>query len=219
MATHLASKLKNYENKSDVVVLGLSRGGISVAFEIAQRLHVPLDVIVVRKLGVPWKPELAMGAVASGGVSIVDDGLIRSLGLSNYYVYNLIAKMEEEVQIREALYRDGYSPQPLCGRIAILVDDGAATGATMLAAVEAIRKQRPKEIVVAVPVASHDACKSFEAAVGKCVCLGIPETFFSVDEWYQSFPQETDSRVQTLLAQSRARQEADSKALAHSAAG
>ncbi|HEY7304887.1 MAG TPA: phosphoribosyltransferase [Bryobacteraceae bacterium] len=199
----LASKLESYEGRADVVVVGLPRGGVSVAFEIARRLRAPLDVIVVRKLGVPWQPELAMGAVASGGVRILDRDLIRSLNLSSYYVYGLIAKEEREIERREALFRNGYPAPALSGRRVILVDDGAATGSTMLAAAEAIRQQHPKEIVIAVPVASREACRTFHAEVDKCICLATPEPFYSVGQWYESFPQVADEEVQVLLSRAR----------------
>lgn len=199
----LVSKLEAYAGRPDLVVLGLPRGGIPVAFEIAQRLGAPLDVVVVRKLGVRWQPELAMGAVASGGIRILDQALIRSLNLSNYFVYGTIAKEEKEIQRREALFRDGRPAPQLAGRTVILVDDGAATGATMLAAAEAVRGQYPKRIVIAIPVASRDAYAKFEAEVGKCICLAIPHPFFAVSHWYKSFPQVSDDEVQQLLSRSR----------------
>ena len=196
----LASKLKGYAGRDDVVVVALPRGGVSVAFEIAHCLDSPLDVLIVRKLGVPWQPELAMGAVASGGIRLLDQALIRSLNLPNNYVYSLIAREEREIERREALFRNGCPAKALSGLTVILVDDGAATGSTMLAAAEAIRQQHPKEIVIAVPVASRDACMTFRAEVGKCICLATPEPFFAVGQWYESFPQVADEEVQTLLS-------------------
>jgi putative phosphoribosyl transferase len=171
--------------------------------------------MVARKLGVPWQPELAMGAVASGGIRILDHAMIRSLNLSNYYVYGLIAKAEREIEKRETLFRDGYPAQTLSGRTVILVDDGAATGSTMFAAVEAARKRHLKEIVIAVPVASRDACTTFEAEVGKCICLATPEPFFAVSQWYKSFPQVEDEEVKTLLSRSWFHT-ANKKSLVHS---
>jgi putative phosphoribosyl transferase len=200
---HLASKLKDYAGNPDVLVVGLPRGGVPVAFEIGRRLCAPLDILVVKKLGVPWREELAMGAVASGGVEMLDHALIRSLNLSNYYVYGLIARVENEIQRREALFRNGHPAKVLGDRTVILVDDGAATGSTMLAAAEAVRKQHPKEIVIAVPVASHDAFATFQTEVDECVCLETPEPFCSVGQWYESFPQVTDAEVQELLSRSR----------------
>lgn len=199
----LASKLKSYEAQRDVVVVALPRGGVPVAFEIARELEAPLDIMVVRKLGAPWQPELAMGAVASGGIRLLDQALIRSLNLSNYYVYGLIAKEEREIERREALFRDGYPAQALSGKKVILVDDGAATGSTMLAAAEAVKQQHPKEVVIAVPVASRQACVTFQAEVGKCFCLATPEPFYAVGQWYKSFPQVADEEVQELLSRSR----------------
>jgi putative phosphoribosyl transferase len=214
---HLASKLKGYRGDPDVVVVGLPRGGVPVAFEIAQHLRAPLDILVVKKLGVPWREELAMGAVASGGVQILDHALIRSLNLSNYYVYGLIARVEKEIQRQEALFRNGHPAKVLSSRTVILVDDGAATGSTMLAAAEAVRSQHPKQIVIAVPVASRDAYMTFETQVGKCVCLATPEPFCSVGQWYESFAQVTDAEVKDLSAQSRLG-EAETESLVQSSA-
>jgi putative phosphoribosyl transferase len=215
----LASKLREYEGVPDVVVLGLPRGGVPIAFEIAQRLHAPLDVLVVRKLGVPWQPELAMGAVASGGARILNHELVRSLNLSNYFVYGVIAREEVELARREALFRDGYPAQALSDRTVILVDDGAATGSTMLAATEAVRKQRPKDIVIAIPVASRDAYRVFEAEVGKSVCLAIPQPFYSVGQWYESFPQVPDKEVQEFLSRARSHQGEEESLVQPSIAG
>lgn len=199
----LASKLEEYRGRLDVIILGLPRGGVPVAFEIAQHLHAPLDVVVVRKVGVPWQPEMAMGAVASGGIRILDQALIRSLNLSNYFVYGTIAKEEEEIERRERLFREACPAPELADRTVILVDDGAATGSTMLAAVEAVRRQHPKKIVIAVPVVSRDAYARFEAEAGKCICLMIPHPFLAVGRWYKTFPQVSDDEVQQLLTCSR----------------
>jgi len=179
----LASQLQGYAAKSDVVVVALPRGGVPVAFEIARRIDASLDILIVRKLAVPWQPELAMGAVASGGVRLLDQALIRSLNLPNSHVYGLIAGEEKEIQRRETLFRRGCPAQTLSGRTVILVDDGAATSSTILAAAEAILQQHPKQIVIAVPVASRDACLTFQARVGKRVCLATPEPFFAVGQW------------------------------------
>jgi putative phosphoribosyl transferase len=199
----LASKFRKYAGNPDVVVVGLPRGGMPVAFEIARHLCAPLDILVVKKLGVPWRKELAMGAVASGGVQMLDHALIRSLNLSNYYIYGLIASVEKELQRREALFRNGHPAKVPDDRTVILIDDGAATGSTMLAAAEAVRKQHPKEIIIAVPVASRDAFATFQSEVDECVCLDTPEPFCSVGQWYESFSQVTDAEVQDLLARSR----------------
>ena len=207
----LASKLEEYKDQPDVVVVGLARGGVPVAFEVAQQLHAPLDVLTVRKLGVPWQPEVAMGSVASG-IRLFDHALIRSLNLSNYYVYDLIAKEEKELARREALYRDGNPAVALSGQTVILIDDGAATGSTMVAARASILTKSPKEIVIAEPVASQGAYEAFKAEE-KCICLATPQLFFSVGQWYNSFPQVSDQAVKTLLCKARA-QRANEESLA-----
>jgi putative phosphoribosyl transferase len=213
----LASKLDGYAGRPDIVVAGLARGGVSVAFEIAQRLQAPLDVMVVRKVGLPWQPELALGAVASGGVRVFDQGVLKAVNLSNYFIYDLIAKQEEEVERRELLFRHGHPAECLRGRTVILADDGAATGSTMLAAAEAVRKQCAKEIVVALPVASRDACEKIQASVDKCFCLATPTPFFAVSEWYEEFPQVEDEEVQDLLVRSRRTSKREDMAFAHAA--
>jgi putative phosphoribosyl transferase len=159
--------------------------------------------MVVRKVGLPWQPELALGAVASGGARVVDQNLLKTVNLSNYFIYSLIAKQEEEVERRESLFRGAYPAERLQGRTVILVDDGAATGSTMLAAADAVRKRSPREIVVALPVASHDACQKIEAKVDRCFCLATPADFFAVSDWYEEFPQVGDEEVQSLLIRSR----------------
>ena len=199
----LALRLEDYAAELDVVIVGLACGGVPVANEVAEHLEAPLDVTVVRKLSVPWQPEFAIGAIASGGVKILDRTIIRYLGLTNYYVNGLIEKEEKEVEKREALFRDGYPAQVLSGRTVVLVDDGAATGATMLAAAEAVRRQNPKKIVVAVPVASCEACAAIEKTAGKGVCLATPERFRAVSQYYESFPQVPDQEVKDALFRAR----------------
>lgn len=198
----LASNLEAYIGEKHALVVGLPRGGVPVAFEIAQHLRVPLDIIVVRKVGLPWQPELALGAVARG-VRVVDHDVLRSVNLSNYYIYGLFEKEEEEVERREALFRGGDPAEPLRGRIVILVDDGAATGSTLLAAADAVRRQSPKELIVAVPVASREAYGKIESEVDQCFCLATPSPFFAVSDWYQQFSQISDEEVHDLLARSR----------------
>lgn len=197
----LASSLKSYAFRSDVVVVGLPRGGIPVAFIVARSLRVPLDLIAVRKLRVPRQPELALGAVANG-VRLLDPAAIRSVNLSIGHVYGAIAK-EEEIEKWETLLRGGNRTHSLSGRTVIVVDDGAATGCTMLAAIEAVRRQHAKEVAVAVPVASREAYKRFKHQVSTCVCLATPYPFLALSESYESFPPVTDEEVKELLARSR----------------
>jgi putative phosphoribosyl transferase len=198
----LASSLKSYATRSDVVVVGLPRGGIPVAFQIACCLRAPLDLIAVRKLRVPRQPELALGAVANGGVRVLNPTVIRSVKLSIGHVYGAIAK-EEEIEKWETLLRGGNRTHSLSGRTVILVDDGAVTGSTMLAAAEAVRRQHAKEIAIAVPVASREAYRSFQHEVSTCVCLATPQPFLAVSHSYESFPRVTDEEVKDLLARSR----------------
>ena len=181
------------------VVLALPRGGVPVAFEVAQALHADLDIFLVRKLGVPGHEELAMGAIASGGVRVLNDSLVRDLRLPSSLIEIVAAKEQQELARREVLYREGRPPIPLSGRTAILVDDGLATGATMLAAARALRQQKPRHIVVAVPVAAPDACEEFQAHVDEVICAFTPEPFRAVGIWYEDFAQTSDAEVRELL--------------------
>jgi len=198
----LASSLKPYAFRSDVVVVGLPRGGIPVAVPVARSLRVPLDLIAVRKLRVPRQPELALGAVANGGVRVLNPAAIRSVHLSIGHVYSAIAK-EEDIEQWETFLRGGNRTHSLSSRTVILVDDGATTGSTMLAAVEAARRQHAKEVAIAVPVASREAYRKFQHEVSTCVCLATPHPFLAVNESYESFPPVTDEEVKNLLAQWR----------------
>ncbi|HEY7447445.1 MAG TPA: phosphoribosyltransferase [Vicinamibacterales bacterium] len=195
----LAEQLAEYSARSDVLVLALPRGGVPVALEIARRLSVPLDVFLVRKLGVPWHRELAMGAIASGGIEVLNDEVVRTYGIPRH-VLDAVAKVEgEELERRMHSYR-GNKPLPqLTGHVAILVDDGMATGSTMRAAVAAIGRQRPAEVVVAVPVAAADACDDLRHEVDRLICLSTPETFVAVGDWYEDFSQTSDDQVRALL--------------------
>jgi predicted phosphoribosyltransferase len=196
----LAAKLMSYANRPDVLVLALPRGGVPVAFEIANALHVPLDVIVVRKLGVPGHEELAMGAIATGGVRVLNREIIEQLGISDE-VINLVATYEQqEVERRERLYRGGHPPYEIHRRIILLVDDGVATGATMRAAVTALRQQQPNHVIIAVPVAALLTCAEFASEGTEVVCLITPEVFFSVGSWYKDFTPTTNAEVCDLLA-------------------
>ncbi|WP_066384231.1 MULTISPECIES: phosphoribosyltransferase [unclassified Anabaena] len=195
----LASNLGEYVNQPDVIVLALPRGGVPVAFEVAQALNAPLDVLVVRKLGVPNQEELAMGAIASGGVRIINQQIVNELNFSEEVIARVAAQEQRELERREAMYR-GDEPFPeLQGRTVILVDDGLATGATMWAAVLAVRQKQPKEIVIAVPVAASETCQQLENKVEKIVCAATPSPFYSVGMWYEEFPQTTDEQVRELL--------------------
>jgi putative phosphoribosyl transferase len=195
----LAQELAAYVNRSDVVVLGLPRGGVPVAFEVAQALNAPLDVLVVRKLGVPDREELAMGAIAPGGVRILNTNIINMVNISDEVIARVAVQEERELQRRENLYR-GQRPFPdLRGRTVILVDDGLATGATMWAAVVAVRKHQPAAIVIAVPVAAAETCQQLETEVDQIACVSSPSPFYSVGLWYENFPQTTDEEVRELL--------------------
>lgn len=200
----LAALLSAYANRSDVLVLALPRGGVPVAFEVARALDAPLDVFLVRKLGVPGHEELAMGAIASGGVGVLNDELVRDLNLPAHVVAAVTAREQQELARRERLYR-GDRPRPeVHGRTVILVDDGLATGATMSAAIKALRQQRPDRIVVAVPVAAPESCAALREEADDIVCAITPEPFYAVGLWYADFSQTTDEEVRDLLAQARA---------------
>jgi predicted phosphoribosyltransferase len=197
----LAKKLTAYANRPDVLVLALPRGGVPVAYEVAQALNAPLDVFVVRKLGVPGYEELAMGAVASGGVRVLNERIVHSLEIPEYVIDRVAATELEELARRERAYRGGRSPLQVQGRTVILVDDGLATGATMRAAVRALRQQAPARIVVAVPTASAETCDELRPEVDDVVCAITPEPFHAVGYWYEDFTQTTDQEVRELLAQ------------------
>ncbi|MDJ0536011.1 MAG: phosphoribosyltransferase [Xenococcaceae cyanobacterium MO_207.B15] len=198
----LARTLKpNYANNPDVLVLGLPRGGVPVAYQIAKLLHAPLDICVVRKLGLPGRKEVAMGAIASPEIMELDEGLIAELKISEKALKEVIVRELQELQRRERVYR-GSRPAPnLSNRTIILVDDGVATGNTLKAAISIIKQQQPKEIVVAVPVAPPDIYEQLEAEVEKVVCLAAPEPFHAVSLWYEDFSPTTDEQVCMLLEQ------------------
>lgn len=195
----LTEKLSQYANRPDVLVLALPRGGVPVAFEVATALNVPLDVFLVRKLGVPSHEELAMGAIASGGVRVLNEDVVRSLNLSEATIDQVAAKEQQELERRERLYRDGRPAPNLREHTVILVDDGLATGATMRAAVMALRQQQPTRIVIAVPVSSPETCQEFEDEVDEIICAVTPRPFYSVGLWYDNFSQTTDEEVRDLL--------------------
>jgi putative phosphoribosyl transferase len=198
---HLAEQLKEYANRPDVIVLGLPRGGVPVAYEVAQALNAPLDIFLVRKLGVPGHEELAMGAIASGGLRIINPSVVRQLQISEETIDAVASEELRELARREKAYR-GDRPEPdVQGKTIIVVDDGLATGASMWAAVAALREGNPKEIVVAVPTASQETCAQFRPYVDDIVCAMTPEPFYAVGLWYHDFSQTTDDEVRELLAQ------------------
>jgi putative phosphoribosyl transferase len=197
----LATKLKAFAKRTDVIVLGLPRGGIPVAFEVAKALRLPLDVCLVRKLGVPGHQELAMGAIASDGVRVLNDDIVNSLGISSHKIEEVAAKELRELQRRDRAYR-GDRPSPnLQDRTIILVDDGIATGASMRAAITVLREKQPRSIIVATPMAPSSTCKELRTEVDDVVCLIMPEPFYAIAFWYDYFPQTTDEEVCKLLAE------------------
>jgi putative phosphoribosyl transferase len=203
----VAEELRRYAGRDDVVVLALPRGGVPVGYEVAKALGAPLDVFVARKLGVPGYPELAMGAIASGGVAVLDQGLVQSLGISKEAIRQVVAQEARELERREAAYRDGRPPPDLEGKTVILVDDGLATGATMRAAALAVKEQGPARVVVAVPVAAAQTCDKFRGDVDEIICALTPEPFNAVGMWYENFDQTTDEEVRELLARAAGREE------------
>jgi len=199
----LAGLLTKYANRDDVLVLALPRGGVPVAFEVAHALRAPLDVFIVRKLGVPGHDELAMGAIATGGVRVLNEDVVGALSLSTKVIDAVAAREEKELERRERIYRGARTPPEVRERTVILVDDGLATGSTMRAAVAALRKQRPARIVVAVPVAAPETCEEFKTEVDETVCAATPRMFNGVGRWYEDFSQTSDDEVHELLAQAR----------------
>jgi predicted phosphoribosyltransferase len=201
----LASMLKHYAGRPDVLVFGLPRGGVPVAYEVARALHAPLDVFLVRKLGVPGQEELAMGAIATGGVRVLNYDVVNALHIPQHVIESVAAREQRELERRERVYRGDRPPPDLRDRTVILIDDGLATGSTMRAAAAAVRRQQPARIVVAVPVASAITCEDFRREVDELVCVATPEPFYGVGLWYEDFSQLTDEEVRDLLA--RAEQE------------
>jgi putative phosphoribosyl transferase len=197
--SRLARRLSAYAKRTDVIVLGIPRGGVPVAFEVAAALGAPLDVFVSRKLGVPGQEELAFGAVASGGVRVLDHELIDAVGISNADVERITANVRKEVERREKVYRGSRQPLVIEGKTAILVDDGIATGSSMRAAIEALRQMNPARLVVAVPVAPFSTCRRLRSEVDEFVCLNTPESFFAIGQFYEDFSQVSDEEVTDLL--------------------
>jgi predicted phosphoribosyltransferase len=198
----LAAKLAAYANRPDVLVLALPRGGVPVAYEVARALKAALDVFIVRKLGLPGHEEFAMGAVASGGVRVLNDQIVDEFGIPEYVIDRVAAREQQELARRERLYRGDRPVPDVRGRTVILVDDGLATGATMHAAIRALQQQQPARIVVAVPVAAPETCEQLKAEVDEVICAVTPRPFRAVGLWYRDFSQTTDEEVRNLLAQS-----------------
>ncbi|MGO9513175.1 MAG: phosphoribosyltransferase [Steroidobacteraceae bacterium] len=195
----LAHALQGYLGRKDVTVIGLPRGGVPVAYEVARSLQLPLDVLVVRKLGVPGHEELAMGAIASGGVVVSNPEVLRWLGKPEILMKESLAGAKAELERREQAYRKNRPPLHLTGQTVIVIDDGAATGATMQAAVRALRSMNVIHIVVALPVAARESCAALEKEADEVICLLTPDPFDSVGRWYDSFDQTTDVQVEGLL--------------------
>lgn len=198
----LVSRLGHLRDRSDVVVLALPRGGVPVAHEVARALDAPLDVFLVRKLGVPGHRELAMGAIASGGVRVLNEDVVNWYRVSDAVIDDVAREEQAELERREREYRDGRAPVELRDRIVLLIDDGLATGSTMKAAVQAVRAHGPSRIVVAVPVGSPDTCREFADIADEIVCARAPDQFAAVGQWYRDFSQTTDQEVRDLLGTS-----------------
>ena len=195
----LAAALTEFEGRPEVLVLGLPRGGIPVAHEVAKQLHVALDVCLVRKLGVPGHAELAMGAIADGGIEVLSLDLIRDLGIPRPLVEQVAVKERLELERRDRLYRGGRPPARVDGRIVLLVDDGFATGSTMEAAILVLRQQAPARVVAAAPVGPRDTCERLRVIADDVVCLSTPESFEAVGQWYEEFEQTRDEEIMQLL--------------------
>jgi putative phosphoribosyl transferase len=195
----LAEQLKKYENRPDVLVLGLPRGGVPVAYEVAKALNAPLDVFMVRKLGVPGYEELAMGAIATGGIRVLNDDVVRQLNIPMDVIDAVAAEQEKELERRERLYRGDRPAPDSRGKTVIVVDDGLATGSTMKVALSALRHQQPKKLVVAVPTAPQETCESLRNIADEVVCSVTPEPFMAVGTWYRRFDQTTDDEVRDLI--------------------
>ena len=195
----LAARLRAYAGRSDVVVLALPRGGVPVAFPVAEALDAPLDLFLVRKLGTPGHRELAMGAIASGGIRVLNDDVVNWYGIPPHTIDAVARDEQQELMRREAAYREGRDGVPLEGRVVILIDDGLATGSTMMAAVKAVRQRNPARVIVAVPVGARDTCAALSTVADEVVCVRMPEPFSAVGQWYLDFDQTSDEEVRQLL--------------------
>jgi predicted phosphoribosyltransferase len=199
----LADDLLEYKDRRDIIVLALPRGGVPVACEVAQRLDAPLDVFLVRKLGVPGREELAMGAIASGGVRVLNPEVVRAMDIPGEMIHAVAKREQQELDRREQEYRGGQPPLNLSGKVVILIDDGLATGASMRAAVEGVRYHEPAKVIVAVPTGSPEACQQMEQVADQVVCATTPQPFYGVGTWYEDFRQTSDTEVHELLKQAR----------------
>ena len=195
----LAKELSNYANRSDVLILALPRGGVPVAFEVAKELNVKMDVFIVRKLGVPGNEELAMGAIASDNIIVLNEDVVRSYHISKQVIDAVATRELRELERREHTYRRSRPKPNINGSTVILIDDGLATGATMRAAAAAVKTKNPTKIVIAVPTGAPDTCRSFEGKVDEVICAVTPEPFYGVGAWYEDFSQTTDEEVCELL--------------------
>jgi putative phosphoribosyl transferase len=205
----LALRLSEYANRDDVVVLALPRGGVPVAYEVAKALHAPLDIFLVRKLGVPGHEELAVGAISTGGVRVINADVVDYLRIPARVVDAVVDAELQELERRERLYRDARPEPDVSGKTVILVDDGLATGSTMRAGVEALRQQNPARIVVAVPVSAPETCDEYRMGVDEIICAQTPEPFMGVGMWYRDFSQTSDEEVREILARSENRNTTD----------
>jgi len=200
----LASRLMKYAGRDDVIALALPRGGVPVAYEVASALGAPMDLFLVRKLGTPGHRELAMGAIASGGVRVVNHDVVQWYGISESAIDRIAREEQEELERRERAYRDDRPVPDLTGKIVILIDDGLATGSTMRAAAQAVRARRPARTVVAVPVGAPQTCAELSAVADEVICVRMPEPFSAVGQWYFNFEQTSDDEVRELLQKSSA---------------
>jgi putative phosphoribosyl transferase len=203
----LGAALAQYAGRPNLLVLALPRGGVPVGYEVAQTLHAPLDILLVRKLGVPGQEELAMGAIASGGIRVLSDEVVRALGIPDRVIAAVAANEEAELLRRERAYRDDRPPPEIGGKIVILTDDGLATGSTMRAAAAAVASLKPEWLVIAVPVAPREVCQNLRQVADEVICAVAPEPFFAVGNWYHDFSQITDEEVRELLVANESPQE------------
>ena len=200
----LASRLMKYAARDDVIVLALPRGGVPVAYEVASALGAPMDVFLVRKLGTPGHRELAMGAIASGGVRVINEDVVQWYGISESAIDRIAREEQEELERRESEYRDDRPAPDLTNRIVIVIDDGLATGSTMRAAAQAVRARHPARVVIAVPVGAPQTCAELAAVADEVICVRMPEPFSAVGQWYLNFEQTGDAEVRELLQKSSA---------------